>query len=254
MSTNRPPNFDHLAHVYRWMEMATFGRALWCCRCQFLEDLRDCRTALVLGDGDGRFTARLLQENPNVRVDAVDASSQMLRALLRNAGVHRDRVRVHQVDARQWQPGDVKYDLIVSHFFLDCLTTDEVCALAQRLRLCTTGHTKWVVSEFVIPRGWFGKLAAWPLVTGLYLGFRLLTGLRIDRLPRHREALSNAGFVLHCQSPSLKGILVSEMWTPIPALRSNQAQSANAASEALTKTVPRGRNVIRDTYNQLRLN
>ena len=214
---NRFPNFDRLAGVYRWMEMATFGRALWRCRCLFLDELRNCRTALVLGDGDGRFTARLLQENPHVRVEVIDTSKAMLRALLRNAGVHRHRISVHHADARQWLPGTSRYDLVVSHFFLDCLSTDEVTALAERLRPCTSDQTRWVVSEFAIPAGWFGKLVAQSLVTSLYLAFRLLTGLRVGRLPQHRSALSRAGFVLDQEFPSLDGLLVSEMW--VRALR-----------------------------------
>jgi hypothetical protein len=213
---NRSPNFDRIAGVYRWMEMATFGRSLWRCRCRFLGELRNCRTALVLGDGDGRFTARLLQKNPHVRVEVIDTSKAMLRALLRNAGVHRSRISVQHVDARQWQPGTLHYDLVVSHFFLDCLTTDEVAALAERLHPCTSDQTTWVVSEFAIPAGWFGRLVAQPLVASLYLAFRLLTGLRIGRLPQHRSALSCAGFVLDREFPSLDGLLVSEMWVRAP--------------------------------------
>jgi hypothetical protein len=209
---NSAPNFDRLAGVYRWIEMATFGRSLWRCRCRFLDELRNCRTALVLGDGDGRFTARLLDENPHVCVDAIDTSGAMLRTLLRNAGIHAHRISVHHSDARQWQPLNSHYDLIVSHFFLDCLSTEEVAALAERLRPCTSGQTKWVVSEFAIPAGWFGKLVAQPLVKSLYLAFRMLTGLRVGRLPEHHEALSSAGFVLGQERFSLGGLLVSEMW------------------------------------------
>ena len=214
---NRFPNFDRLAGVYRWMEMATFGRALWRCRCLFLDELRNCRTALMLGDGDGRFTARLLQENPHVRVEVIDTSKAMLRALLRNAGVHRHRISVHHADARQWLPGTSRYDLVVSHFFLDCLTTEEVAALAERLRPCTSDQTRCVLSEFAIPAGWFGRLVAQPLVTSLYLAFRLLTCLRVGTLPQHRSALSCAGFVLDQEFHPLDGLLVSEMW--VRALR-----------------------------------
>ena len=214
---NRFPNFDRLAGVYRWMEMATFGRSLWRCRCRFLDELRNCRTALVLGDGDGRFTARLLNENPHVRVEAIDTSEAMLRALLRNAGIHRHRISAHHADARQYEPGPSHYDLVISHFFLDCLTTEEVAALAERLRPCTSDQTRWVVSEFAIPTGWFGRLVGQPLITSLYLAFRLLTGLRVGRLPQHRRVLSCAGFALEQEFPSLGGLLMSEMW--VRALR-----------------------------------
>jgi hypothetical protein len=204
----------------------------------------------VLGDGDGRFTSRLLHENPFIQIEAVDASSAMLRTLLLNAGIHSDRVRTHQADARHWEPGNAPRELIVTHFFLDCLTTEEVAVLAERLRPCTTDRTKWVVSEFAIPQGWFGKLVAWPLVKGLYLSFKLLTGLEVGSLPQHRDSLSNAGFVLKQRSTTLGGLLVSEIWR---SGSQNAAESCSVSQERGQPThqiVPRGTIVIRDTYDQ----
>lgn len=208
----RPANFDRLARVYRWMELVTFGPSLRRCRFRFLDQLGGCRAALVLGDGDGRFTARLLAANPTIRVDAVDASQAMLDALLRHAGLHRDRVRTHAADARGWSPGNGTYDLIVTHFFLDCLTTEEVAALAARLRTCATDQTRWLVSEFAVPQRGFGRIIARPIVAGLYWAFGLLTGLEVRRLPAHRTALLKEGFSLHREHCSAAGLLVSEMW------------------------------------------
>jgi cyclopropane fatty-acyl-phospholipid synthase-like methyltransferase len=209
---NRQPNFNRLARCYRWMEQVTFGKALGRCRCAFLDDTLDSGAALALGDGDGRFTARLLDANPTIRVDAVDLSDAMLRQLLHNAGTPRDRVQTHCADLRAWRPERSDYDLIVTHFVLDCLTTAEVAALAQRLHACSAPEAKWLISEFSAPDGWFGALIARPLIFGLYLGFRILTGLRVARLPEHRAALRQAGFVLREEKAHLRGLLVSELW------------------------------------------
>lgn len=168
----------------------------------------------MLGDGDGRFTTRLLKENPLVLVDAVDASVEMLRALVQNAGHRSGRVRIHLADAREWEPHSPAYDLIVTHFFLDCLTTAEVTALARRLRENVTPKAVWAVSEFAIPEGWFGGLVARPVVQALYLAFLVLTGLRVQRLPDYRSALEAAGFELARKQEALGGLLVSELWTP----------------------------------------
>src|SRR5579863_4397150 len=173
---NPAPNFDRLVQVYRWMELVSFGPALWRCRCHFLGEIHACRRALVLGDGDGRFTARLLEVNRAVQIDAVDASPAMLRALLDRAGLERERVRTHCADVRLWEPGGLGYDLVVSHFFLDCLTTDEVAALAQRLRASLAPQAQWLISEFAVPENRFGRLVATPLVRGLYGAFRVLAG------------------------------------------------------------------------------
>ncbi len=206
------PNFDGLAKPYRWLEAFTFGTLLADCRRAFLPELGTIRRALVLGDGDGRFTAELLRANSQVRIDAVDASSAMLDALLGHANANSDRIDVHCADAREWKPQNPPYDLVVAHFFLDCLTTEECLELAARLRGAVSSSAAWIVSEFAIPEGWFGGIIAGPLVWLLYRAFGVLTGLRVRSLPDHRAALSKAGFKLTRHRAWASGLLVSEMW------------------------------------------
>lgn len=211
------PDFDRLAGAYRWMEAATFGSALWRCRTAFRDRLRSRSNALVLGDGDGRFTALLLRESSRVRVDAADASRAMLDALVQRAGSeHGERLRTWQADIRSWSPPHPPYDLVVTHFFLDCLTTGEVRALAGRIGGLVTPSALWIVSEFAVPPGRFGALVARPLVWSLYRAFRLLTGLGVGSLPDHPRALAEAGFVLAGRRRRLGGLLLSEIWTPRP--------------------------------------
>jgi hypothetical protein len=212
-----PPNFDALARIYRWMELLTFGRWLERCRYAFLGDLSGCRRAAVLGDGDGRFTAQLLRVNSTVEIDAVDFSAAMLRTLVRRAGFHASRVHVHCADARTWQPANPPYDLVVMHFFLDCLTDDEVRSLADRLRGALSPSGLWVVSEFAIPEGAFGRWVARPVVWLLYRAFWLLTGLSVCNLPNHAAALSAAGFKLRKRRSWLGGLLVAEIWARFSA-------------------------------------
>ena len=210
---NLPPNFNRLATLYCWMEHLTFGPWLNRIRCAFLADLCSCRRALVFGDGDGRFTARLLRANPTIQIDAIDASSAMLNSLLRRAGTNAARVQTHLADARQWQPPAHPNDLIVTHFFLDCLTTEEVQSLASRLRAAVSPSTSWLVSEFAIPPGPFGCLVARPLVCALYRAFGWLTGLTVHTLPDHRTALSASGFTLVQHRTLLSGLLTGELWS-----------------------------------------
>ncbi len=218
---SRAPNFNSLARPYRWMEWFSFGPWLWLTRIAFLGKLTECRRALVLGDGDGRFTARLLGQNRGVSIDAVDASSAMLKALHRRAGAEAGRVRNHLADIREWQPATngaaSAYDLIVTHFFLDCLTTAEVEALAARLRAAVAPSALWVISEFAVPEGWLGRLIARPLIAGLYLAFGWLTGLTVRRLPDYPSALRTAGFIQIERRSWLGGILVSELWCAGPS-------------------------------------
>ena len=218
MSVDGAPDFDRLAGAYRWMEWFSFGPLLRRCRCAFLGELKTARNALVLGDGDGRFTAELLRVNPEVRIEAVDASPEMLCALVERAGANAGRVRTIVADIRSWQPGRAdEFDLVVSHFFLDCLTTAEAKRLAGSVRthLVRRGLTegaRWVVSDFAVPEGFAGRFVGRVLVGFLYRVFGVLTGLRIRQLPDHAEALRGAGFELEERKKMLFGLLFSEVW------------------------------------------
>ena len=212
VSTGAPANFDRLAGIYRWMEWATFGPWLGRCRRAFLPELATARRALILGDGDGRFTAALLAANPAVVVDAVDASPAMLRALEQRSGSHAARLRTLVADARRWTPEAAGYNLVATHFFLDCLTTDEVKALAARIRPALTSEAAWVISEFAEPPNPYGRLLARPLIAFLYLAFWLMTGLRVRRLPEHGPALRQAGLILRSRKTWMGGLLAAELW------------------------------------------
>lgn len=204
------PDFNQLARIYRWMEWLTFGPFLQRCRCAFLSRLAQRRRALVLGDGDGRFTARLLRANTAVEVDAVDASEAMLRQLASRSPA--TRTHTHLADARNFSPSRCDYDLIATHFFLDCLSGDEVRDLALHLRNHVAPNAVWVISEFAVPSNLYGRIFARPVISALYLAFGLLTRLRIRQLPEYRDALAQSGWSLLNQRKSLGGLLVSELW------------------------------------------
>ena len=173
-ASSRPANFNRLARVYRWLEWFTFGPILWKCRCAYLAEMKHRRSALVIGDGDGRFTVKLLEENPHIAVDAVDASDSMLRRLMQNAGNNAGRVHSHLADARQLHFAARKFDLVATHFFLDCLTTVEVESLAMRLREALTSDATWVVSEFAVPDNRYGRFIARPIVYCTLFRVRML--------------------------------------------------------------------------------
>ena len=210
-------NCDRIARWYRWLEYAGFGRALERRREEFLPDLQAARRALVLGDGDGRFLAALMRRNRTVHADAVDSSMRMLdlaRDRIAEIGPHAlERTRFHHADACEWPlPAHEGYDLIVTHFFLDCLDDAQVDALAARIAAAAAEQAIWVVSEFHVPEG---PLAAWCAriwIGGLYAFFRVATGLRAGRLPAYRASLEKLGFSRQRHVTARMGLLVSEFW------------------------------------------
>lgn len=204
------PNFNFIARPYRWLEYLTLGKALENCRAYFLPQLRNCRRALVLGDGDGRFLRALLAANPQLHAEAVDTSATMLQLLCRNCRASADRLETHHASALDFPPTG-PYDLVVTHFFLDCLSQHEVDALAARIAPSLAPQALWLISDFRIPSG-FMRLPARVLVRSLYLAFRVLTGLRTTRLPAHVAALTRAGMIRVAYHHSLAGLLTTELW------------------------------------------
>ncbi|HTV06783.1 MAG TPA: class I SAM-dependent methyltransferase [Acidobacteriaceae bacterium] len=212
-SLDQPANFDRIARPYRWLEYLSFGPMLERCRFYRIPQLNSARRALVLGDGDGRFLANLLAINPALHADVVDQSSTMLHLLrARAASIDAiNRIRVHQTDALTFAPLGT-YDLIVTHFFLDCFSTDQVRVLAETIRPHLTQNGLWLVSEFAISSG-LASLAARIIVSSLYLAFRVITGLQTRALPNHSAAFASSGLTLLNRRHFLFGLLVSELWS-----------------------------------------
>jgi SAM-dependent methyltransferase len=211
---NSEPDFDLIARPYRWLEYLTLGRILENCRNFYLAQLLDRRQALILGDGDGRFANNLLNANRSLVVVAVDTSAAMLDLLRERSAsaIQADPTRLStiQQSALDYTP-EGSLDLIVTHFFLDCLTQPELNALVDKLVKHIRPGALWVVSDFQIPAGAM-RFPARLYIRTLYLIFRVLTGLRVTHLPDHATPLTNAGFTRTAHETFLFGMLTTEIW------------------------------------------
>jgi ubiquinone/menaquinone biosynthesis C-methylase UbiE len=213
--STRPARFDRVARLYRAMEYVSFGTALERCRFSHLPLLTRKSRALVIGDGDGRFLARLLTANAAIHADVVDASPAMLgllRARLARLGAQ-GRTLTICADARNLNLPSAAYDLVVTHFFLDCLTPAETQRLIDRVQPALRDGACWLVSEFQVPEK--GRAMAWfarCVIAALYVAFRLLTGLRVREIAPWRDLLARSGFSRKEAYTGLGGMLVSELW------------------------------------------
>ncbi len=217
MREGKVANFDRVARLYATLERLTFGGALARRRLCFVADprLARARRALVLGDGDGRFSAALLERYPRLQVTAVDSSPRMLAELTRRVASAAPNAAIDAqcADLRSWKPPHgVHYDLVTSHFLFDCLDSHEVAGLINRLSPAIARDARWLVSEFAVPPRGLGALIAPPLIRSLYFATRQLTGLRVRRLADYQSPLQDAGLSLVACETALGGVLRSELW------------------------------------------
>jgi ubiquinone/menaquinone biosynthesis C-methylase UbiE len=203
-------NCDPIARAYRYLEYASFGSALQRRRCHFLPQLSGARKVLMLGEGDGRFLAEFVRQIPQAEVDYADRSAKMLELARWRAAS--SRVRFHHRNLLADALPGGKYDTIITHFFLDCLSDDDVTFVVQRTALAARSGAIWVVSEFREPDFGWQRLRAKLWVAGLYAAFRVVTRLSTRKLPDHASALRNAGFRLEQEALASAGLLTSQLW------------------------------------------
>ncbi len=207
-------NCDFIARWYRWLEYLAFGKALERRRREYLDEAANAGSVLILGDGDGRFTAELLRRSAAL-IDSVDLSPRMLslaQGRIREHKPNGTRLRFHQGDARTMKLPPKKYDLIVSHFFLDCFTPDELPVLIARISHAAGPQARWLISEFGVPSTGIRRVAGAFLIKVMYWFFRALTGLKARRLPDYSTSLSLHGFRRVRHRSTADGFLVSELW------------------------------------------
>src|SRR5947209_11342892 len=125
-------SFDAIAPWYRTLETIAFGNALQRARVACLDEIGSPRRVLILGEGNGRFLRELLRKHPGIEVDCVEASGRMIdlarRRLEGMAPTAVSRVQFLHRDITSWNPESHGYDLIVTHFFLDCFPADNLSA------------------------------------------------------------------------------------------------------------------------------
>jgi len=236
-------SFDTLAPYYRIMELVTAGGVLQRSRTAFLAEAANSRRALLLGEGPGRFLGELLRTNPYVEVTCVERSPRMIEEA-RKRLTESELARVHflQADALTWQPltpslfpsdgervaeGRVrgilqsqeverrlhgKFDLIVTHFFLDCFRREELAELVAKIAESATEDARWLLADFREPesgwRRWRGR-AALALMYGF---FRVATGLSAARLTPPDGFLETGGFHLASRRRANFGLVHSDLW------------------------------------------
>lgn len=209
------PYFDALAPAYLALEKLTFGGLLHGCRTAHLDRLGACRKALVLGDGDGRFLADLLAAHPRVEADSLDISPGMI-ALARERAARvtggAGRARFFVADARTDSLPSSGYDLVVTNFFLDCFTRDELAGLVTKVAGACAPGALWVDGDFRLPAGGWERPAAKLALAGMYAFFRLATRLPARELLDPAPLLTAAGFRLLSEQTRLRGFLSARLW------------------------------------------
>lgn len=204
--------FSAIAPLYSFLEKCAFGRRLEETRFAGLDFLteklpQDTRV-LVVGDGDGRFTLELVSRRPDLRIDFVELSEGMLtlaKSKFQKLSSPPHIRWVHQ-DIREWKA--TEYSLIVTHFFLDCFSPDELPSLVEDLKNKIVLGGYWLHSDFSPSTGTWAR----ALLKTMYLFFRLTAGLKTRQLLKPQPLFRGYSLELIFQFSQAKGFIYSEIW------------------------------------------
>ncbi len=207
-------SFDFVAPFYRRLETLVFGQQLQAARCAFVRQIGAAERALVVGEGDGRFLAELVRARPELEVDYLDASARMLESA--RARIGSERVRFLHANLLGTALPAACYDLVATHFFLDCFTAKTLPELIAKICASTTEGATWLVADFhQPPHGWrrlWGRL----IIATMYRFFRVVAGIEARRLVDYAPLLQAAGFRLTSEEISAHGLIRSQFWRRQP--------------------------------------
>jgi ubiquinone/menaquinone biosynthesis C-methylase UbiE len=104
------------------------------------------------------------------------------------------------------------YDLIVTHFFLDCFAGAELCEVVKKVAAAATVDASWLLADFHFPHSGWRRFHASLWIRAMYLFFRLTTGLKTRNLDDPSALLCESGFECVRQQQSRFGMIKSELW------------------------------------------
>ena len=201
--------FDRLAPIYDLMASVAFAGRIHASQTVLLPRLPRVRRALVVGGGTGRFLTSFLDHDPSAAAVSIDASAAMTRrtkARLENAGQGR-RVELRVGGIEKLAPGE-RFDLIVTHCFLDLFEESELQAVMDGLHRALDPGGHWLFSDF----------RRKSVAAALYPFFRATCGIAARSLPDFDRAFARLSLLRVESTRMAAGILEAALFQkPSPA-------------------------------------
>ena len=171
--------------------------------------------ALIIGGGDGKFLLEAIKQELSDQYYYIDISDAMIK-LARNKIEKQSILSLNSVvficGTYQDIPPNENFDLIVTPYFLDCISEDELPLVMAKLYAHLTIEGTWFFTDFNIPENMFRGLIFKTIIQSLYRIFNLLCKLGVNRLPDFSKEFSKYDFKVLYEKYFLGGLLVSRIY------------------------------------------
>jgi ubiquinone/menaquinone biosynthesis C-methylase UbiE len=197
------------------MEFVLAGEKLQRCRTAFLDRVSAPETILIWGEGNGRFLVECRRKWKDARIVCADASERMLALAnerIEQCGLDTSGIEFLKADVLGWRPTRKQFDLVVTHFFLDCFRAEQLQQIVDRLAFAARPNAAWLLADFQTPPDGLQRWRAKLILQSMYLFFGLAAQLPARRLTPPDCYLTSHDFLLRERRVSEWGLLHSDLW------------------------------------------
>jgi hypothetical protein len=163
------------------------------------------------------------------------------RARLREGGLDESRAEFIQADMLDWAAPHREFDLIVTHFFLDCFRPDQLDLLLPKLSEAAAPDACWLLADFQEPAAGPAKWRARAILEAMYLFFRWAAALPASQLTPPDALLARQGFALGQRRTFDWGLFHSDLWIRAGATLSGERSRRCSLMVEKRKALPSGR-------------
>ena len=191
--------YNRLAPMYDSLAILFVGKQIQQAQLKLLHHLKDCRKALILGGGTGWILPYIFQINPTLQIDYVDNAACMIDRARAYAGSYKT---IRFILGTEAAVPDRDYDAVVTNFFVDLFSDQQLTVLIEIIRTRLTTDAYWLVTDFEAHTS--GQRLK---VNLMYKFFRIVTGLTTGMLPMWFQTFTRAGFILIADSYMARGFI-----------------------------------------------
>lgn len=214
MTQNVGKGFDRLASTYDLWVRLVFGKKIEKAQCALLGELPKGGNVLLIGGGTGWLLKPLCWEVAPSRVLYIDASARMIEKA--QAFVRREipawETKIEFLHGTQEAIAKTDhFDLIITPFFLDLFSKEELEAVFLQLKHQLNPQGTWYLIDFQTPNNFF-QIPAQLLIWVMYRFFRFFTGMSGTRLIDPTPYFISHNFRLLHEKLFYLGMIKSQIW------------------------------------------
>jgi len=204
MKNRMASGFDFLAPFYDNLARLIIGNDIVNSQLHFLNQFAKCKHLLILGGGSGLILDPLFKEIPNIRIDYIDLSPEMIKLARKRSG---NKSPVIFIQGTENNIPDQLYDGVITNFYLDMFHERSLEVVLGKIKSSLADEALWAITDFVEERRGH-SIKLWMM----YRFFRLVAGIEATFLPDWQKQLTEPDCKLLDSKTTTDGFIKSNLY------------------------------------------